>query len=222
MTESRRARANPKADHPYHHGDLRAALVDAAYELVERDGADALSLREVARRVGVSHAAPKHHFRDKAALLAAVGARAFDELAATMEQARRRAGDDPLARLTSAGVAYVSFAASHPALFRSMFGGALAGAADAEVRARSRRAFEVLVDAASHAAGPSATPAELRVLVTAAWSAVHGLSLLWLDGRLGRRARAGGGEAIGRLATEVTGLLAEAVRRRIESRGPRP
>ncbi len=195
----------------YHHGDLRRALVDAALEVVAERGTGALGLREVARRVGVSHAAPTHHFADKAALIAAVGARAFGDLADAMNAAAAAAGNDAVARLKAAGVAYVRFAAERPALFRLMFGGELASVGDPALKRESRRAFDVLLDAASGVAGAGASPDQVELVVTTAWSVVHGLSLLWLDGHLGRRSRGGGKAGILRAATRVTDLVARAV-----------
>lgn len=97
----------------YHHGDLRRALLAAALEAIEEVGPTALSLRDLARRAGVSHAAPAHHFGDKAGLLTALAAQGFDLLA----QALVQAGDD----LLEAGVAYVDFAVRHRAYFEVMF-----------------------------------------------------------------------------------------------------
>lgn len=200
-----------KPEGRYHHGDLRRALVDAALEVVAEHGTGALGLREVARRVGVSHAAPKHHFADKSALLVAVGTRAFAELADAMDRAAAAAGNDAVARLKASGVAYVRFAAERPALFRLMFGGELASVRDEAMQAESRRAFDVLVRAATGVAGPTASADEIELIVTTAWSVVHGLALLWLDGHLGERSRRGGKAAILRLATRVTDLVARAV-----------
>src|SRR5690606_17147113 len=99
---------------PYHHGNLPAALVDAALEVLESEGIEALTLRELARRVGVTHAAPYRHFKDKAALLAALAAEGFARLSRAVE-ARRGEG------IAGAAEAYLRFAADHPAHFRLMF-----------------------------------------------------------------------------------------------------
>lgn len=203
--------SRPASKDRYHHGELRKALVDAALALVGEGGTGALSLREVARRVGVSHAAPKHHFPDKAALLAAVGARAFADLADSMQRATAAAGDDATAQLKASGVAYVRYAVQHPALFRLLFGGELSLATDPELDAQSRRAFEVLVRSATAAAGKDASAGDVELLVTSAWSVVHGLSLLWLDGHLGSKAGRRGDAEIARLATRVTDFLARAL-----------
>src|SRR5262245_4881527 len=111
----------------YHHGDLRRALLDAALELVSSKGVQALTLREVARRAGVTHAAPYHHFPSKEALFAAVATEGFRDLAAAMRAALSgRRG--PFASLRAIGVAYVRFATEHPAHFRIMFRPGLIGA----------------------------------------------------------------------------------------------
>lgn len=212
-TVKRRTAAKPEpAKKPrgrYHHGDLRRALVDASREIIAQQGAQALSLRGVARRIGVSHAAPLHHFADKRELLAAVATEGFDELAAAMQRAADGAGADPRKRLNATGVAYVRFAAEHGALFRVMFGGDLPRKATPALEQSSRAAFQILVDAAREAVAAGngrADEQELRVVTTAAWSVVHGLALLWLDGHL--RETPGG---IANLAERVTAFLSRAL-----------
>ncbi len=111
----------------YHHGDLRRTLIDAALRAVERRGPDAVTLRGVARDAGVSQAAPYNHFADKDALLAAVAAEAFQRFAAALDRAGA-AASSPRARAAALGRAYVGFAHAHAALFRLMFGPALAKA----------------------------------------------------------------------------------------------
>src|SRR3954469_7363368 len=107
---------------PYHHGDLRAALVKAGAELVARRGDAALSLRAVARKVGVSHAAPYHHFDGKESLLDAIAASGFEKLDAALEGALRPLeGRPPLERFHALGPAYARFAVAEPSLFRLMF-----------------------------------------------------------------------------------------------------
>src|SRR5437879_2813384 len=97
---------------PYHHGNLRQALVDAALELIEERGVSALTLREVARRVGVTHAAPQRHFADRAALVAAVAEEGFRGLGAHVAVVRASART-PAQRLRALGVAYVEYALAH-------------------------------------------------------------------------------------------------------------
>src|SRR5829696_3636865 len=100
----------------YHHGALRAAVINAALEVISESGPGAVSLRDLARRAGVSHAAPAHHFGDKAGLLTAVAADGFERLAATLRQAYQTTGS-----FLEVGVAYVRFAVTHRAHFEVMF-----------------------------------------------------------------------------------------------------
>ncbi|MGH1590101.1 TetR/AcrR family transcriptional regulator [Methylobacterium phyllosphaerae] len=156
----------------YHHGDLRAALVSAALDLLETGGEAALSLRAAARACGVSAMAPYRHFPGKEDLLQAVAARGFEDLAAGLEAADGSAAGAQA--LAAQGAAYVAFACRHPALFRLMFTGACRTSDKA-------RAYGILERRAAALAGP-AMPAE--DLTLAAWSLVHGLAALILDGRV--------------------------------------
>jgi AcrR family transcriptional regulator len=199
------AKRKPKG--AYHHGDLRAALLDASSEILRQKGVAALTLRSVAARLGVSHAAPRHHFADKDALLSAVSARGFRRLADAMLEAA--AGErDPVRRLELTGVEYVRFALAEPELFRLIFGRRDANVTP-ELAEAGARAYDVLVEEARGALlAAGGDLARLPAVVTAAWSLVHGLSLLLLDGRLppppdGDTAR---------VAAEVTHLVAQALR----------
>ncbi len=195
----------------YHHGDLRQELLRASRHIVAEDGIGALTFREVARRVGVSHAAPAHHFDDKAALLAAVAAEGFVELTQALSQALLGAGEQAVHRLNATGVAYVTYAAEHPNLFRLMFGRELAVCKDEEFVQSSARAYEVLDSASREVIREhgGADPAERQVVVAGAWSLVHGMSMLWLDGRLtpGNRSP----DALTSLARRVTDLISRAL-----------
>lgn len=182
----------------YHHGDLRRALLDTALAVLAEDGAAALSLREVARRAGVSHQAPYSHFADKAALVAAVAAEGFDQLASRMEAAAERAGPDPVARLRAIGLAYVRFARERRAHYQIMFSGELeAQAAPSETHAGAR-AFNLLLGAVA-ACNP---PGEPFAEAVAAWALVHGLASLWLSGPLAKMSR--GHATLDVLAAAVT------------------
>ncbi|WP_091348368.1 TetR/AcrR family transcriptional regulator [Micromonospora rhizosphaerae] len=158
----------------YHHGDLRRALLGAAVEAIGESGPTALSLRDLARRAGVSHAAPAHHFGDKAGLLTALAVEGFDLLA----DALGRAGDD----LLEIGVAYVRFAVDHQAHFEVMFRPELYRADDPQVVAARTRAGEALRGGLS--ALPARSAAEPDRDALAAWSIVHGFATLWLAGAL--------------------------------------
>jgi AcrR family transcriptional regulator len=111
------------ADRPYHHGNLRAALLAQAEQTLREHGLDGLSLRELARQIGVSHGAPRRHFADRQALLDALAESGFGRLGAQLRAAAESAGEDYEARLRAIGLAYVRFAISDPALLELMFAG---------------------------------------------------------------------------------------------------
>lgn len=161
---------------PYHHGDLRAALLAAAEALLAAGGA--LSLRAVAKAAGVSHAAPYHHFANLDALLAAVSARGFGDLAAAMRGAQ--AGEGTAAALVGHCTAYVAFALARPAVFRLMFSPLLQHKAEyPELQAAADEAFHVLLQAARAHASEGGDE-----LALAGWSLAHGLASLAVDGAL--------------------------------------
>ena len=170
----------------YHHGDLRRALLDAAVEILESDGVGALSLRAVARRAGVSATAPYHHFADKQALLAAVNAQSFEQLSDTMSQTASAAGDS-IDRIVLLGIGYVNYATRNPQRFRLMFGAAVTDTeAYEELAEMGRAAFSMIGGAISHHLARVPPPApEPATATLAAWSIVHGLATLLVDGRLG-------------------------------------
>jgi len=157
----------------YHHGDLRRALLDAAGELLAGHGAGGVSLREAARRAGVSHNAPYRHFPTREALLAALAEDGFARLAARLEAARPSTGEP---RLAAAGRAYLAFAQAEPALFLLMFGPTLRKAAHPGLAAAARRAMDAL-----RAAMPAPSA---RHQTIGAWALVHGLAHLIVDGQL--------------------------------------
>jgi AcrR family transcriptional regulator len=163
---------------PYHHGDLPRALLEAAVEAIAEVGPAAVSLRDLARRTGVSHAAPAHHFGDKAGLLTAVAADGFRRLATTLRETYQATGS-----FLEVGVAYVGFAVTHRAHFEVMFRPELYRTDDPElVRARdTTRAL--LYPPAAEAANSSDGGDDVRAGV-AAWSLVHGLATLWLNHNL--------------------------------------
>ncbi|WFE63924.1 TetR/AcrR family transcriptional regulator [Micromonospora sp. WMMD714] len=160
----------------YHHGDLPRALLAAAVAAIEESGPAALSLRDLARRAGVSHAAPTHHFGDKAGLLTALAVEGFDLLAAALSAA----GDD----LLDVGVAYVDFAVRHRAHFEVMFRPDLYRADAPEVRAARERAGASLHVGVAALPPDRADPDGSRTDSLAAWSIVHGFATLWLSGAL--------------------------------------
>lgn len=164
----------------YHHGDLRNALLDAAVDLLAAGGPDALSLRAVARAAGVSHAAPYHHFADKAEMIEAVTIRGFEVLAAHMREAAT-SGGEPLDRFRASGLAYARFAFDHVALFRLMNRSELRRGAS--VAAAAEAGYQVVEDAvrASQAAGQMGS-GDPGAYARASWAMVHGAVMLCLDG----------------------------------------
>ncbi|SNT34117.1 transcriptional regulator, TetR family [Actinomadura meyerae] len=161
----------------YHHGDLRRTVMAAAVAAIAESGPSGWSLRELARRAGVSHAAPAHHFGDKAGLLTAVAAEGYTLFADALEAA----GGD----LHSAGLAYVRFAVEHRAHFEVMFSPGLYRADDPAVSAARDRAGRVLAASVRGAAGEGGRgDADDRTRGIAAWSIVHGFAHLWLSGAL--------------------------------------
>jgi AcrR family transcriptional regulator len=175
---------------PYHHGDLRRALVDAAFALVTEEQDWGFSLREVSRRAGVSHTAAYNYFAEKRDLLAAVAAQGFDLLRTRMLDAvaRVRTADDAL--MTS-GRAYVGFAIEEPALYRLMFGPALATRyadrpeATRTAGAATKAVLEEIILRGARAGLFAIAPTDGRALATvtlACWSAVHGVAMLIIDG----------------------------------------
>jgi AcrR family transcriptional regulator len=165
-------------ERPYHHGDLRRALLAAAVEMIAEAGPAALSLRALARRTGVSHAAPAHHFGDKAGLLTAVAAEGYRLLAAALRDAYERTGS-----FLEVGVAYVRFALEHRPYFEVMFRPELYHADDPALVAARRASGALLYGPVRPLAGRDSDFDPLRAGI-AAWSLVHGLATLYLDGAL--------------------------------------
>lgn len=176
---------------PYHHGNLREALLRAAIRLIAEVGPVAFTLREVARRAGVSHNAPYRHFRDKEALMTAVATEGYRELTETMQKATRDQ-DGALDRLKRAGLAYIEFALRRPEHFAVMFDAPLVGKTHQESNEAAKEAFSMLVglvkgaqESGELAAGD---PVDYAYL---AWTMVHGVAKLAITGRLPYRTRAG-------------------------------
>lgn len=184
-----KARSATRAPRPYHHGDLRRGLIDAALALVAEKQDRTFSLREVARRAGVSHNAPYNHFTDRGELLGAVAAAGFERLRERMLAAIADIDSAPAA-LAAGARAYVGSGVEDPALYRLMFGPALATVASrrpAVAREAGARAKTVLQEILLRGArsGAFAIAAERRneLAVTSllVWSAVHGLTMLVID-----------------------------------------
>jgi AcrR family transcriptional regulator len=181
-----------RAQRRYHHGDLRAALLSAAeLELAER-GIEGLTLRGCARRAGVSHAAPAHHFKDVTALLSEMAAIAFEGLTEITRAAARTTVPGTLDQLVAVACAYVRFAIHHPHHFRLMFRSERLDFGHERLKQASEAAFQVPVDAISahYGAADAMADPELARQVIAIWAIAHGLSDLLISTR---RLRAFGG-----------------------------
>lgn len=227
----RKARAPAGSDH-YHHGALRQALLDAAESLLLERGVDAFTLRECARRAGVSHAAPAHHFGDARGLLTAFATLGFERMAQLMQRYWDEAPADPAQRLVAVGQAYIDFALAHRAHFQLMFGSDRLDIGNAALQTAGGRTGEML----SLAMADVMTSRKLAIetlpqRLLLAWSAVHGYATLVLEGQClapfgigveqSREARAGGAAMLALLEPALTGPLAPPARspRRKTARG---
>lgn len=167
----------------YHHGTLHAALIDAAEALLREHGLEAFTLRECARRAGVSHAAPAHHFGDARGLLSACAARGFERMADAMEQNVASAGTaDAVDRLRAVGQAYIEFALGQRALFQLMFRRDRLDPEHEALRAAGQRTGNLLRDAIDAVLAERRLPAEERgERILLAWSLVHGFATLVIE-----------------------------------------
>ena len=178
-----RGRGGKKKRAAYHHGDLRQQLLSVTEQIILERGVSGFTLREAARRAGVSPAAPAHHFKDAKGLLTEVAILGFRDFGDALDTADRGSAD-PQERLRAQGLAYVHFALEHPARFQLMFHRDKLDVGNPEFQKVSQRAYSVL-DRAIRAAtnipeGRELTP-EAHGLLLAVWSAVHGFSHLVLE-----------------------------------------
>jgi AcrR family transcriptional regulator len=196
----------------YHHGDLRRVLLDEAVRVVEREGIGALSLHAVARKAGVSSGAPYHHFESREQLLAAIAIEGFAMLTAAMKRGAdeveiREKETEAEAQLRGLGNGYVRFALAHRGHFRIMFRPELKehfGAQQDVVE----ESFGMLTSAIARCQEEGLLPdGDLRPFVLVAWSAVHGASVLWIDGTLSAAGLADDGEALGAMVTNTLAML---------------
>lgn len=173
---------------PFHHGDLRNALILAAKDLIERKGAEAFSLREVARNVGVSANAAYHHFEDKDALLSAVASNGFAEFAALREAARAKASADAWSQLGAGAKVYIQFAEARPKLFDLMFGPVGQNSKDLQASASGRsrrRTYEQLSEALDNLVlSGKLTPQRRAGAENTLWPLIHGFAVLRRVGAL--------------------------------------
>ncbi|NYH52061.1 MULTISPECIES: TetR/AcrR family transcriptional regulator [Nocardiopsis] len=162
----------------YHHGNLRAAVLEKAAEVIGREGPHSFSLRSLAVELGVSHTAPRHHFGSREGVLNALATEGFRELADRL-RANREAGGDFL----DAGVEYVRFATDRPAHFDVMFTPSLLGTDDEELNAARKAAFDELRTGVDSLTDRGEVEDAAAALV-AGWSVVHGVATLALTGNL--------------------------------------
>jgi len=173
-------------DQAYHHGDLRAALLDEAAAMIAEEGTASVTMRELGRRLGVSRAAPYRHFANKTALLVAVAAGGFYRLKERMQAVDAAAPRSGVERLRRIGDEYVRFAIENPAHYRLMYGReALAREDRPELREAANAIFEQLVVVfQAHQRTGGIRRQDPRAQAYAAWSAVHGLASLWIEGQI--------------------------------------
>jgi AcrR family transcriptional regulator len=196
----------------YHHGDLKVALVDAVEQVVRERGVGHVSLRAVARQVGVTHAASAHHFENKAGLLTAFATMGYLQLAEAVLAAidKARPADGP-AVLEAVGRGYVKFALANPGRFEVMFRLDLLNADDPGFVSASEGAYSLLVSTVARCQAEGFLGAnDPEVVAVSAWSMVHGLAALWISGRLGERIREKDPD---RLAARVSKLYVDSILR---------
>lgn len=170
----------------YHHGDLRAALLEEAATMISEGGAASVTMRALGQRLGVSRAAPYRHFADKTALLVAVAAAGFDRLDARLEAIDAGAARSSVERFRRMGEEYVRFALENPAHYRVMYGREALTREDLpELRESANALFERLVELIrAHQSAGGIKQEDPQALAYIAWSAVHGLASLMIDGQI--------------------------------------
>lgn len=170
---------------PYHHGDLRRVVIETAQDMLREDKGWQFTLREVARRAGVSHAAPYKHFPDKSVLLAELASIGFEDLRAQISDAVTPPPRSARAEFACACKAYIRFGMANPSLYRLMFSGEVDKADHERLREASSNAFAVLVDLLERGQGNGAFKKQpVRAQAAASWSLIHGFTMLAIDGQL--------------------------------------
>jgi AcrR family transcriptional regulator len=166
---------------PYHHGNLRAALIETGLALIAEKGPLALTLREIGNRLGVSRTAAYRHFADKTELLRAIREAGFIEFGNALERARKQAGSKFAPRLAAMGMAYLRFAREHSSHFQVMFGPATAMNMPDSDTAGSR-AFHILLDTVKQGQERGEVrPGDPMLTACVVWAMIHGVSVLHLD-----------------------------------------
>lgn len=172
----------PQPSSRYHHGNLRSALLDAAEQELNEKGIEGISMRSVAKRAGVSHAAPAHHFGDARGVLTALAAIGFERLVEHQKKQESRAEQDQMSLLIAQGMGYIEFATNHPNLFRLMFSSDKPLATDEVLASRGGLAFNRLVEKLNLTMDELCDQKAMSKLLRA-WGLVHGLSELLIAGR---------------------------------------
>jgi AcrR family transcriptional regulator len=170
---------------PYHHGDLKRVVIETAQAMLREDKGWQFTLREVARRAGVSHAAPYKHFPDKSALLAELATLGFHQLGEAIAAALSRPLRSARAEFIAAAKAYIHFGTANPSLYRLMFSGDVDKTAFADLDAAGTAAFAGLLGILERGQQSGAFKQQpVRGQAAAAWALVHGFTMLAIDGQL--------------------------------------
>src|SRR5271166_816052 len=173
------------AHRPYHHGDLRRTIIETAMGMLDEEQGWQFTLREIARRAGVSHAAPYKHFPDKGALLAEIAMLGFDRLREKVTAAKCRPFASLREEFFALAHAYVEFGTSNPALYRLMFGADAGKAADIHLGERALAAFGVLLETLERGQREGVLRKRpIQGQAAACWAQLHGLTMLTIDGLL--------------------------------------
>lgn len=192
MSKSKTLSEDSISSKPYHHGDLKSALIESAKDILKTKGVDALSLRAIAAEVGVSHMAPYTHFKNKKELLQAIAASGFDDLTKRLLQIKE-SYTSPWDLVFNYGLEYVQFAIENPAIYRLMLSQADSGGrrnkpeatANPEIspvlEISSQKPFKILRQAFDNG---NAEPKHVTARALSAWSMVHGMSALIIDGHI--------------------------------------
>jgi AcrR family transcriptional regulator len=189
-----------KSSSSYHHGDLQDALIAATEEILAVQGAEGFTLREAARRAGVSPGAPSHHFGNASGLLTEVAIRGYLELAHALKKAATEKASAK-ERLHGQGLAYVRFALRYPGRFRLMFSNSRLLSDDQRLSAAAKSAYLELKSTIADIVGRA--PEDIEIASIGAWSAVHGFATLALEGKFGNEASSKGQTAISALLSRV-------------------
>src|SRR5215472_10897440 len=202
--ETHTDRQKPKS---YHHGDLRNALIQAGLELLAEGGAQELDLRKVARRAGVSHAAPYRHFADKQALIAAINEEGFHMLAERIRSTLREVSDEPFEQLLAVALAYVRFARENPWLMREMFSGITIERETFEsLQMASKSVYRLYAEVIrSGQEREKIVDGDPTALAGVLWSVLHGLAMLIIENQM--RPYADGSEGTERVTRYTIELL---------------